>query len=179
MHSWRVLVLPYLGENALYRDYRFDEPWDGPHNSRLAQRMPAVYGCPAQARAPFTNYSVVVGPETAFRGSRPLSRAMMSDYPTVALVVEVKEETIPWMAPRDLTMPECQLTPLSYREKEDQRAAIDSLLQQGLDPGHHPDANLLFGQGLLEKQRLDSGSFVITYYWLTASGGEVVTRCPF
>jgi hypothetical protein len=42
MHSWRVLLLPYLGENRLYGMYHFDEPWDGPSNRALADRMPAV-----------------------------------------------------------------------------------------------------------------------------------------
>src|SRR4051812_9073955 len=32
MHSWRVLILPYLDEKPLYLKYRFDEPWNGPHN---------------------------------------------------------------------------------------------------------------------------------------------------
>ena len=33
MHSWRVLILPFLDEQALYDLYRFDEPWNGPNNS--------------------------------------------------------------------------------------------------------------------------------------------------
>src|SRR5262245_60656054 len=36
MHSWRVLLLPYLDQHSVYRQYRFDEPWDGPNNSALA-----------------------------------------------------------------------------------------------------------------------------------------------
>src|SRR5262245_23624397 len=34
-HSWRVLLLPYLGYEELYKQYDFNEPWDGPNNSRL------------------------------------------------------------------------------------------------------------------------------------------------
>ncbi|MEO8497518.1 MAG: DUF1559 domain-containing protein, partial [Planctomycetota bacterium] len=40
MHSWRVLILPYLNEDGLYRRYNFDEPWDGPNNLQLAGHMP-------------------------------------------------------------------------------------------------------------------------------------------
>ena len=38
-HSWRVLVLPFLGPELkqLYDRYRFDEPWNGPNNSKLAE----------------------------------------------------------------------------------------------------------------------------------------------
>ena len=35
-HSWRLLILPFLDQEDLYREYRFDEPWNGPHNSQLA-----------------------------------------------------------------------------------------------------------------------------------------------
>ena len=35
MHSWRVLILPYLDQDALYKAYDFTEPWDGPTNKKL------------------------------------------------------------------------------------------------------------------------------------------------
>ncbi len=81
MHSWRVLILPFMEEAALYQQYRFDEPWDGPNNSKLANRIPEVYRCPTYERshdrlklsaphlALMTNYVAVVGVGTAFDGS--------------------------------------------------------------------------------------------------------------
>ena len=42
-HGWRVLILPFLDEQALYDKYDFDEPWNGPNNSKLADSMPPVY----------------------------------------------------------------------------------------------------------------------------------------
>src|SRR5204863_151662 len=36
MHSWRVLILPYIDHVSLYYEYRFDEPWDGPNNRKLS-----------------------------------------------------------------------------------------------------------------------------------------------
>ena len=35
--SWRVLILPFLGEQELYRRFRLDEPWNSPHNVPLLQ----------------------------------------------------------------------------------------------------------------------------------------------
>jgi type II secretory pathway pseudopilin PulG len=35
MHSWRVLILPYMDRKEVYSQYNFNEPWDGPTNSRL------------------------------------------------------------------------------------------------------------------------------------------------
>jgi uncharacterized protein (TIGR03067 family) len=48
-HSWRVALLPYLGELALHGEYRFGEPWDSPHNVSLLPRMPAVFRAPLDA----------------------------------------------------------------------------------------------------------------------------------
>src|SRR5205814_1696406 len=31
--SWRVALLPYLGEEALYNEFKLDEPWDSLHNN--------------------------------------------------------------------------------------------------------------------------------------------------
>ena len=44
--SWRVLILPYIEEDELFKQYRFDEPWDGPNNIQLLQRMPRTFRHP-------------------------------------------------------------------------------------------------------------------------------------
>src|SRR5258708_4361628 len=44
--SWRVLILPQLGEEALFREFELDEPWDSPHNIKLLQRMPSAFAPP-------------------------------------------------------------------------------------------------------------------------------------
>lgn len=41
--SWRVHLLPRLGEEALYRRFKRDEPWDSPANRQLANMTPQVY----------------------------------------------------------------------------------------------------------------------------------------
>ena len=49
--SWRVAILPYLGESekALYGQFKLSEPWDSPHNKALLAKMPKVYA-PAVAK---------------------------------------------------------------------------------------------------------------------------------
>ena len=47
MHSWRVLILPFIEQQALYEQYDFNEPWDGPNNSQLANVVISVYQCPS------------------------------------------------------------------------------------------------------------------------------------
>jgi hypothetical protein len=41
--SWRVHLLPELGEDELYRKFHLDEPWDSPHNLPLVTEMPAAF----------------------------------------------------------------------------------------------------------------------------------------
>src|SRR5579864_6535484 len=47
MHSWRVLMLPFLDRPDLYEAYRFDEPWDGPNNSKLHDKIVETFMCAA------------------------------------------------------------------------------------------------------------------------------------
>lgn len=46
--SWRVHLLPFLGEQNLHAQFRLDEPWDSPTNRPLLNRMPKIYGTPTQ-----------------------------------------------------------------------------------------------------------------------------------
>src|SRR5262249_38211559 len=66
--SWRVAILPYLGEKALYDQFKFDEPWDSQHNRRLIPKMPKVYAPVLAGKADEgkTFYQVFTGPNTMF-----------------------------------------------------------------------------------------------------------------
>lgn len=43
LHSWRVFLLPYLGQKELYDKIRLDEPWDSEHNRQFHDQTPAIY----------------------------------------------------------------------------------------------------------------------------------------
>jgi hypothetical protein len=107
MHSWRVLLLPFMEEQTLYDQYRFDEPWDGPNNRLLANSMPRLFRCPSEPNTDppsgMTSYLAVVGPETAWPGAKAIALNKIkdgSDY--TLLVVESHNSGIHWMEPRDL-----------------------------------------------------------------------------
>ena len=107
MHSWRVLILPFLEREPLYEKYDFSEPWDGPNNSKLAGQIPSVFTCPSDARrskvSTYTNYVAVVGPETAWPGAQPVKIPDILDGTSrTILVVEVAGPGVQWMEPRDL-----------------------------------------------------------------------------
>ena len=38
--SWRVMLLPFLDQTPLYKQFHLNEPWDSPHNRALVAKMP-------------------------------------------------------------------------------------------------------------------------------------------
>lgn len=126
MHSWRVLILPYLDEDPIYRQYRFNEPWDGPHNRELAKRVQnAKWHCPSGPHhddSPLTDYVLIVGPGTAFPGQNTTSLAGMQDGPAnTILLAEVANSDIHWMEPRDLAVDR-----MSFQVNDPARPSISS-----------------------------------------------------
>ncbi len=105
MHSWRVLILPFMEQQALYDRYNFDEPWDGPNNSLLHNRMPPSLADPAsmQDTTTYTSYVVVTGAKTMFPGAEAVRFADVLDGASnTLLVVTTENSDIIWCEPRDL-----------------------------------------------------------------------------
>jgi hypothetical protein len=116
MHSWRVLILPYIDQAPLYNQYRFDEPWNGPNNSKLASITIPSYQCPANVDEQkelqqWTSYVAVIGPHTCWQGTEPVPISQITDGTSVTLlVVETRNSGIHWMEPRDLHVTQMPLT---------------------------------------------------------------------
>lgn len=117
MHSWRVLILPFLEQSALFEEYRFDEPWDGPNNIRLASQIPAVFRCPSFSPRNYaglendaesmwsTQYLAITGDNSSFPVARSKNSAdIHTQDPSKLLVVELDSECVPWSAPRDIDL---------------------------------------------------------------------------
>jgi hypothetical protein len=128
LYSWRVALLPFLEEEALYKEFKLDEPWDSPHNLRLLPRMPRFYRTPLPglAEPDRTRYQVFMGKGTAFEGVRGLR--LPDDFPdgtsNTILVVEAAE-AVPWTKPADLAYdPDGPLPPLGALSREWFHAAL-------------------------------------------------------
>jgi hypothetical protein len=105
--SWRVLILPYLEQEALFKQFHLDEPWDSPHNRTLIARMPGVYRCPLESREAAgdgkTRYLAPRGGDTVFRGADPIALKDITDGTsnTIILVDAGDERAVPWTKPDD------------------------------------------------------------------------------
>jgi hypothetical protein len=103
--SWRVHILPYLGEQDLYEQFHLDEPWDSEHNRALFARMPAVFKDP-NLRLPQgeTSYLAVTGPGTAFGDgtAAPSIRDFTDGLSTTIMFVEANpDQAVVWTKPAD------------------------------------------------------------------------------
>jgi hypothetical protein len=126
--SWRVAILPFLGERELYAKFKLDEPWDSEHNKPLLAEMPEVFICPSAPRNKpgFTHYRAFEGKgaflEPAYDkrlekvwwvgddgikhyAGEPQSGLRISDFmdgtSNSLMVVEAKE-SVPWTKPDEL-----------------------------------------------------------------------------
>jgi hypothetical protein len=108
--SWRVYILPFLEEMSLYKEFHLDEPWDSPHNAKLIEKMPDVYGSfsfdiasRTKVRSGHTTFLAPTGEDTIYRGQEvtKFSHILDGTSNTIALVEVKPEYAVPWTAPQD------------------------------------------------------------------------------
>jgi RNA polymerase sigma factor (sigma-70 family) len=96
--SWRVSILPYIEQDALYKEFHLDEPWDSEHNKKLLAQMPKIYG----AKGTQTHYRVFTGKDTMFPAQKGLGPADITDgFSNTILIVEAPE-AVDWTKPEEL-----------------------------------------------------------------------------
>jgi hypothetical protein len=102
--SWRVAVLPFLDEQALYEKFHLDEPWDSPHNLEAAKKMPDVFQSADSPKDGKTRVMVFTGKGAAFDGGKTIGIADIRDglANTIMLVEAGADKAVPWTKPEDL-----------------------------------------------------------------------------
>jgi hypothetical protein len=114
--SWRVLLLPYLGQEELYSQFKLDEAWDSEHNKKLMEKMPTVYSNPnSELQLGYTTYLAPYGygdrrEQTAWDMEPLLLRQVSDGLGNTAAIVEVTPSSaVPWTKPEDFDLKEREL----------------------------------------------------------------------
>lgn len=178
LHSWRTVLLPDVDGMPLYTKYRFDQPWNSPHNRDIAlgARIPGSIGqCddPSKPTPPvtLTNYLAVIGPHTAWRTDRPVRLDEVTDGTDRSiLLVEVANSDINWFEPRDLEWDQ-----LSFKLNDPAVLSPGSrhVRPGGLFSGPVPYVNVLLVDGSVRKLPLDTPPETLKAL-LTIDGGETI-----
>lgn len=104
--SWRVRILPYLGDDAkkLHAQFKLDEPWDSDHNIRLVMKMPKVFAPVADEEfaTAVTPFQVFTGPDTLFSGPKPKALKDVTDGLANTILIAQATRPVPWTKPQDL-----------------------------------------------------------------------------
>jgi prepilin-type processing-associated H-X9-DG protein len=160
--SWRVAILPFIEQQALYQQFHLDEPWDSDHNIKLLDKMPAVYAEPSLPLPPgMTVMHAAVGDGLALQHDRDNRIADMTDGTsnTILAVEADGSAAVEWTKPADVEI--------------DMAAPLQKM-------GHaHPGGfQVLFGDGSVHfiSHAIDRELFRAL---LTRGGGEVVNRGDF
>jgi Protein of unknown function (DUF1559) len=102
--SWRVAILPYLGEQELYKQFKLDERWDSKHNKALLKKMPQVYQPVSKKakKAYATFFRPFVGNGAAFEPNQQLRIAGFTDGTSNTIFVVEAGEAVPWTKPDEI-----------------------------------------------------------------------------
>jgi hypothetical protein len=159
--SWRVLILPYIEQDHLYKQFHLDEPWDSEHNKKLIAQMPSIFASPLRGKLPAgsTTYLVPTGASTIFRDATGSKINVIADGTsnTILGFDASAAAAVPWTKPDDWTYDPMAKDPLAgfLSEKEETITLFADGSVQVLAPKIKPE--------MLKAM-------------LTADGGETVER---
>ena len=112
LHSWRVLLLPFIDEGELYKQIRLDEPWDSEHNRQFHSKAPEIFRRPGSSD-PGCVYSCVVDKSAALQpATKPgvktgVRIASFTDGVSNTVLFVERTKPVCWMDPEaDLTLDE-------------------------------------------------------------------------
>jgi hypothetical protein len=157
--SWRVSVLPFLEQQALYERFRQDEPWDSPHNRPLIEQMPDIFRSPGRPgmKAGTTCFLLPAGPQAIVSGTDSATglRDVTDGTSNTVMVMHATEKrAVVWTKPDDYEL--------------DAKTVRDALFTNAAS-----DALVCFADGSVRRLRgsLDDPTLLALF---TRSGSELV-----
>ncbi|MDR1491609.1 MAG: DUF1559 domain-containing protein [Planctomycetaceae bacterium] len=100
--SWRVAILPSLGEEELYKQFHLNEAWDSEHNQTLLDKMPKAFADPNGLTAANKSIFRMIGGTGSFLESHKGGFAMSdvkNPADTIYLIAVTPEQAAEWTKP--------------------------------------------------------------------------------
>lgn len=112
MHSWRLLILPFIECSPIYDYYDFREPWDSAKNRRCLGDRIYAYTCPDDETAhaegsTIASYLAVVGraaTQPSDDNSNHGNHSPPKQTDGTFLLVETTNSGIQWAEPKDIAL---------------------------------------------------------------------------
>jgi hypothetical protein len=121
--SWRVALLPFLDQGALFQEFHLNEAWDSPHNWALIARMPDVFATPSSpTQEGTTRIRLFEGPGTMFDGARGMEIKDMTDGTSNTVAIVVGRDAVTWTRPGEL--PFAKIKPLTALDETDEQGGV-------------------------------------------------------
>src|SRR5262249_18476914 len=104
LYSWRVLILPYLEQPALYEAFDKTKAWNSPENAALSHQIIPVFESPGDP-GELCSYFAIAGRGTAFEGSKAIGfRDVTDGLSNTICVVEARNTGHTWAEPYDIDL---------------------------------------------------------------------------
>ncbi len=116
-NSFRVSLLPYIEQEALYRSFDLTQPWDSPRNRPYSSQAVRVYQAVYdETPGTTTPYRAFVGGGALFNeDGTPVKIANIADGTSNTIMLVHATEPVPWAQPKELPYsPSAPLPPLGH-----------------------------------------------------------------
>lgn len=100
--SWRVKLLPFIDEQALYQGYQSTEPWNSPANQTAMKNVPSTFHSPFAPPGDDISYVLVTDPDFVFNGTNGCRLSEISDGTSNTIIaVDAGSTGVKLAEPRD------------------------------------------------------------------------------
>jgi hypothetical protein len=143
--SWRVSILPFIEQQALFQQFDTTLPWDNPRNAPFQNIVIQVYQSPRFEPVPGqTHYQAFTGPNTLFPDNGPRTFAAIPDGTSNTFLAAEAIQAVPWTKPADMDVQPNGALPLPPMFNAamadgsvrfvDRRNVADDMLRKLIDP---------------------------------------------
>lgn len=165
VHSWRILLLPYLDSNQVYEKYNFGKPWHAAGNRNLIDSLGEwPYKCPSAPpeNATMTEFLAIVGRDTTWEqdGTCVRIRDITDGTANTIHFGEIDGSGIHRAEPRDF-----HTLQMSFR--------VNPTAGQGFSSRHPGIAFAIFADGRVSALRTGISEEIVRAM-VTRNGGETV-----